>query len=420
LSDDALQYPLAMVQVTAPFHQNAMSQNSLTGGTSSFLIPPQKSQTALCGEQIPTTSAFVAHTIFLMLQTLSSSSLIPMIPRMYLFSLFFSLITFDRDKEKTVNFEYLIRSLLGRPDQPAVIILGHFSPQVYQAWGLTGPEHWHSVIANHYDVPHLSTKPLLYDDYLEDYESVRKKYYADPVLANPGGHTLLSDVLIAYFQSMTCQLWNVVTGGEYDPLTRSFKDKSGSGGLFGGIGLRKGVPEPNLGGGPAVKADNDDDSSSDSADTDRTKPRSPTTDPQLRIPPNFVSLSRSSSHRPNGDLDELSPHCVSANDLINPLPPSLFYGSGWQIYHPSASQTSSRHDDVEGGATAAHYFYSTLPLSRIRIPILVAHGDVGIYYMKENFAKRGGESEVECWVDDNYNGRRRLGNDSEGKGVQVT
>ena len=89
LSDDALQYPLATVQVTVPFHQNVMSQNSLIGGTSSFLIRPRKSQTALCGEQIPTTSAFVAHTIFQMLQTLSSLSLIPMIPRMHLFSPFF-------------------------------------------------------------------------------------------------------------------------------------------------------------------------------------------------------------------------------------------------------------------------------------------------------------------------------------------
>ena len=114
------------------------------------------------------------------------------------------LINFRRDNKKTINFEYLIRSLLTRSDQPAVIILGHFSPQGFQTWGLTGPDHWHSVIANHYDVPHLSTKPLLYDDYVEDYETVRKKYYADPILANSGGHTLLSDVLIAYFQSMTC------------------------------------------------------------------------------------------------------------------------------------------------------------------------------------------------------------------------
>jgi len=412
-----------MVQVTIPFPQNAMSQNSLIGGMSFSLTLRRKLQMVLCGEQILTTSAFVVRTIFQMLQTLSSLSLILMIRRMFIFCSFLLqsyLINFRRDNGKTINFEYLIRSLLTRSDQPAVIILGHFSPQVFQTWGLTGPDHWHSVIANHYDVPHLSTKPLLYDDYVEDYETVRKKYYADPILANSGGHTLLSDVLIAYFQSMTCQLWNVITGEEYDTLTQSFKEKSGSGGLFGGIGLRKGVPEPNAGGGAAGKADNDD-SSSDSADTDRTKPKSPTSDPQLKVPQSFVSLPRSSSHRSNGDFDELSPHCVSANDLINPLPPSLFYGSGWKIYHPSTSHISSRHDGVEGGATAAHYFYSTLSLSRMRIPILVAHGDVGIYYLKEDFSAnlRGG-SEVECWVDDNYNGRRRLRNDSEGRGVQVT
>lgn len=400
-----------------------MSQNSLIGGMSFSLTLRRKLQMVLCGEQILTTSAFVVRTIFQMLQTLSSLSLILMIRRMFIFCSFLLqsyLINFRRDNGKTINFEYLIRSLLTRSDQPAVIILGHFSPQVFQTWGLTGPDHWHSVIANHYDVPHLSTKPLLYDDYVEDYETVRKKYYADPILANSGGHTLLSDVLIAYFQSMTCQLWNVITGEEYDTLTQSFKEKSGSGGLFGGIGLRKGVPEPNAGGGAAGKADNDD-SSSDSADTDRTKPKSPTSDPQLKVPQSFVSLPRSSSHRSNGDFDELSPHCVSANDLINPLPPSLFYGSGWKIYHPSTSHISSRHDGVEGGATAAHYFYSTLSLSRMRIPILVAHGDVGIYYLKEDFSAnlRGG-SEVECWVDDNYNGRRRLRNDSEGRGVQVT
>jgi hypothetical protein len=32
---------------------------------------------------------------------------------------------------------------------------------------------------------------------------------------------------------------------------------------------------------------------------------------------------------------EIATYCVSANDLINPLPPSLFYGSGWYAYHPT-------------------------------------------------------------------------------------
>jgi hypothetical protein len=33
-------------------------------------------------------------------------------------------------------------------------------------------------------------------------------------------------------------------------------------------------------------------------------------------------------------FEEIQPCCVSANDLINPLPPSLFYGSGWSTQHP--------------------------------------------------------------------------------------
>ena len=53
------------------------------------------------------------------------------------------------------NFELLVRSTLRRPDHPAIIILGHFSPQVHEAYGFSGPEHWHSVVAQFYDIPHI-------------------------------------------------------------------------------------------------------------------------------------------------------------------------------------------------------------------------------------------------------------------------
>jgi hypothetical protein len=53
------------------------------------------------------------------------------------------------------NFELIVRSLLRRGDQPAVLILGHFSPQVHEAYGYTGPDHWHTVVATFYDVPHI-------------------------------------------------------------------------------------------------------------------------------------------------------------------------------------------------------------------------------------------------------------------------
>jgi len=38
---------------------------------------------------------------------------------------------------------------------PAIIILGHFSPQIQAAHGFAGPELLHNVAAQFYDVPHI-------------------------------------------------------------------------------------------------------------------------------------------------------------------------------------------------------------------------------------------------------------------------
>ena len=64
-----------------------------------------------------------------------------------------------------------------------------------------------------------------------------------------------------------------------------------------------------------------------------------------------------------------------------------------------------------------HYWYSTLPTSKLRIPINVGAGDVGIYYVKEPMG-RGDIDEgsgVECWVDDNYKGARVIENAADVK-----
>lgn len=53
------------------------------------------------------------------------------------------------------HFELLVRSILVRPDKPAVIILGHFAPQVQAQFGFAGPELLHTVVAQFYDIPHL-------------------------------------------------------------------------------------------------------------------------------------------------------------------------------------------------------------------------------------------------------------------------
>lgn len=62
---------------------------------------------------------------------------------------------FDSDRIWTEHFELLVRSILVRADQPAVVVLGHFSVQGAETHGYSGPEVLHSVVAQYYDVPHI-------------------------------------------------------------------------------------------------------------------------------------------------------------------------------------------------------------------------------------------------------------------------
>ncbi|KAH9981936.1 hypothetical protein BJV77DRAFT_1062487 [Russula vinacea] len=273
----------------------------------------------------------------------------------------------------------LVRSILLRPDSPAVLVLGHFSTQVYDANGFAGPDHWHSIVSQFYDVPHISSKAALYPFYIMSPSSI-SKYFADPVLASPTGHGLLADMLIAYIQSQVCVAWSAARGSGaalpiYYPLGahagNSPKDATG---LFGGKGLRKGGDDP-----------------------DAPRPRQA----NGHIPGLQVPVSRISS-RPEDvnayTYEEIAPMCVSANDL----------GSGWSTHHPPP--TGAPVTD-----STSHYWYSTLPTSRLRVPLVVGAGDVGIYYVREPRAVLGseGSSAVECWVDDNYEGRVLIDNESD-------
>ncbi|KAF8909785.1 CAP64-like protein [Gymnopilus junonius] len=297
-------------------------------------------------------------------------------------------------EEMMENFEILIRSILIRPDQPAVLLLGHFSPQVHHAHGFAGPDHWHTVVAQFYDVPHISIKSAVYPDYMRDPNSI-KQYYTDPILASVTGHDLITDILVAYMQSQICTAWSIAHGAAFDavPMHTPEGGLGDSHGLFGGVGQRKGVPEP-------------EDKEKDAvAEANRIKQENQIKEAAaahralMTVPPGRIN-TRPNSGRP---YEEVAPFCVSANDLINPLPPSLFYGSGWFPYHPTTT----------GGAallTTAHYWYSTLPTSKIRIPMQVGAGDIGIYYLKEPVAQVGEGSSVECWVDDNHGGAKLIEN----------
>ena len=279
------------------------------------------------------------------------------------------------------NFETLVRSILLRPDQPAVILLGHFSPQIYQAHGFVGPDHWHNIVAQFYDVPHITVKPAIYPEYMRDPKSI-EKFYADPILASPAGHDLIADVLVSYIQSQICAAWSIAP----DAFAHT-GDSGDRPGIFGGVGRRPGVPEPKKG-GHAVEAN------AQRADTPKDAHH-----PLLGVPPGRIN-TKPNSGRP---YVEVSPFCVSANDLINPLPPSLFYGSGWSSFHPSGNDRANLR-------TITHYWYSTLPTSKLRIPLLVGAGDIGIYFIKEPVSQVGEGSSIECWVDDNYGGAKVIEN----------
>jgi hypothetical protein len=247
-----------------------------------------------------------------------------------------------------------------------------------------------------------SAKPLLYPMYLNDPSSV-KRYFADPILANSDGHELLSDVLVSYFQSQVCAAWASAVGTAHElipgpgPVVYNEKAKTPTDarGLFGGVVQRKGAA------GAAAPEDPespDGGANANPAPVAFAEPGSRQLSeqlyPNLKVPQARIG-SRPADYAARS-FEEVSPFCVSANDLINPLPPSMFSGSGWEVFHPPpGSAELSSH---------AHYWYSSLPTSKLRVGIQVGAGDIGIYYLKEPAGEVNLGSAIECWVDDNYNG----------------
>ncbi|WVO17560.1 hypothetical protein L204_105255 [Cryptococcus depauperatus] len=286
------------------------------------------------------------------------------------------------------HFELLVRSVLVRPEMPAVIILGHFSLQVQAQNGFAGPELLHNVVAQFYDVPHITTKGVLYEHYLRNPEQARSTFYSDPNHPNFAGHDLISDVLISYLQSQICSGWAAINGHRFDVFTLGTDGEvtSSSPSLLGGVGLRKGVPGQ----------DPRDESSAGSSLTDRYH--------GLRIPQ--MRLADRPNDIPN--FREIEPFCVAAGDLISPLPASLFYGTGWHTHHPPEG---APQDD-------RHFWYAEQPSSRLRVPLKLGAGDVGIYFLQSPPNKPLGI--VRCWVDDNYDGAKELHGTAEVEDVIAT
>lgn len=238
-----------------------------------------------------------------------------------------------------------------------------------------------------------------------------QRYFADPILANPAGHEVLADVLVSFFQSQICAAWAAITGHSSEVLPtpglptfadNKAKQPTDARGLFGGVAQRKGAAAAAA--APGIDYLDDDATGLLKQSDSETNPNFPGgIYPQLRVPP--IRITNRPADLEARPFEEVAPYCISANDLINPVPASSFAGSGWAAYHPRpGSAELSSH---------AHYFYSTLPTSRFRVSLQVGAGDIGIYYLREPRSDVGEGSAVECWVDDNYNGAIVISNSAD-------
>ncbi|BEJ08278.1 hypothetical protein CcaverHIS641_0503630 [Cutaneotrichosporon cavernicola] len=268
------------------------------------------------------------------------------------------------------HFELLVRSILTRPEQPAVILLGHFAPQVLYQNGYTGPEMLHDIVAQFYDVPHISMKGAVYNDYMTDPEGTRQSYYSDMVLASPAGHDLLSDLLISFLQSQICSGWATTMGHAFDVP-------------YMGAGPASGV-------NPLLNVDADDLEAQGGGVAAKAR--------AMKVPPARLA------NRPSDILTfrEVEPYCVIANEIVNPIPPSHFFGNGWTTYK------------AEKGGQEKSYWWAEIGGSRMRVPIKTAAGDVAIYYLQHPDNTPSGR--VACWVDDDFANRAVLNGMSKNVG----
>ena len=181
----------------------------------------------------------------------------------------------------------------------------------------------------------------MYNDYLSNPEASRNEFYSDPILANGNGHSLIADIIISYLQSQVCAGWAATMGHAFDVPYMAVN-----------------TPSTGLGASPSSKSENADAEGGGLEASRRF----------TQVPQAFLL------DKPSDILKfrEVKPFCVSANDLINPLPPSHFFGEGWLAYHPNKA----------AGKDAKHYWYSETGGSRIRIPIELSAGNVVIYYLQ--------------------------------------
>ncbi|QRV85463.1 carbohydrate esterase family 16 protein [Ceratobasidium sp. AG-Ba] len=300
----------------------------------------------------------------------------------------------------TIYFDQLLRIALEFPNEPAVLVVGAWGPQLSFDYGYMDPSVTHLPAVQYYELTSDRIKPLLYVHHLRYAHTVGETFWTkDYVHPNAAGHKVLGDLTIAYLEKQLC--------------------------LLNHFGV---LNETALGGGPTVRTlgsepVNDTDSfelirlpptpelvhnrTDDGETTDVAYPLLP--DPQERIstlrlatpytvPPTIIGQALSelfSPWKPDAPLrtpPPPHPFCADANDEAHPLTPSDKYGGshGWVEHVAHGGKHSYAADDV--GA-------------RIVVEVAVAEGRVAVFYFRSETYSPG---VAECWVDDNRKGAVKL------------
>ena len=243
-----------------------------------------------------------------------------------------------------------------------------------------------------------SLKGLLYEEYLMNPQKVRQTYFIDPILANAKGHELLADTVIAYIEAEICQVWDLAAI-EADLAGIAMPQIGGTLGMGVDEAAVGNVPgsgdeaPPALLGGKGLRKSGDAGLDAEDSGTSQTGGKDATSkrNAYKNIPPFRIDA------RPHTiqHFREIKPACASANDLINPLPQSIFSGSGWAPVKPKPDEEDERS-----------YWFSETPGSLLKIPIKVSGGDIAVYYLKGPATDSFGT--VLCWVDDNTAGATEL------------
>lgn len=289
-------------------------------------------------------------------------------------------------------FEQLLRVLTEFKSEPAIVILGAWSPLVGNDLGYADPQMVHLPISHYYDIPYISMKRLVWNHYLRFPESVARSFYQRDILhPNARGHRILADLLIAYLETELCQLNRY--GLPVIPSHQRTTSTTNPSSELVDIPFALDSPHMTDPARPPSGWETTFDEEPLQALLNESRhfvlPATPYSVPLVNM---FTPLREVvDPFKPDPDsprhllgLPQPKMFCADANDHDNPMVPTTH--DGWEPF-------------VWNGEK--HFWVSSTVGARIRVEIKVNAGRVAVYYYRSQNYHLG---DAKCWVDDNEGG----------------